>query len=67
MHFPEPEVISLLESLVYGLAYFSKKKLPHHDFYRTNVFYKEGKFKILNPLALVSSSYELTQKSKNIF
>jgi hypothetical protein len=40
MHFPEPQLVSLLEGLVYSLAYLSKKSIPHHDFYPTNIFYK---------------------------
>ena len=63
MHFPEPQMVSLLESLVYGLAYLSKKNIPHHDFYPTNIFYKDGKFKLLNPAVLSYSSYSITQQS----
>ena len=63
MHFPETQMIGLLEALVYSLAYLSKKNIPHHDFYPTNIFYKDGKFKLLNPLTLACSGYSITQQS----
>lgn len=63
MHFPEYQVISLLESLVYSLAYLVKKEINYHDFYPTNVFYNNGIFKIANPLAVKLSGYSLTHQS----
>jgi hypothetical protein len=63
MHFPEYQIRGLLESMVYGLAYMTRKDLNHHDFYPTNVFYKNGTFKLLNPLALNCSGYSITQQS----
>ena len=57
-------MIGLLECLVYGLAYMSGKNVPHHDFYPTNIFYKDTKFRILNPVILPCSGYSITQQSK---
>ena len=48
MHFPEYQILSLLECLVYSLAYMSKKSINYHNFYPTNIFYNNGSFKILN-------------------
>lgn len=62
MHFPEYQIISLLESLVYSLAYMTKKGISHHDYYPTNIFYSNGVFKLLNSLMLKYSAYEMTQK-----
>jgi len=53
-----------LESLVYSLAYLTKKDINYHDFYPTNIFYNNGVFKILNPLVVKFSGYALTQQSK---
>lgn len=63
MHFPEYQIRSLLECLVYSLAYMSKKSINYHDFYPTNIFYNNGSFKILNPLTAKKSGYSLTQES----
>ena len=52
MHFPENQMISLLEALVYSLAYMTKKGYYHHDFYPTNIFYENGRFIIKNPKVL---------------
>ena len=49
MFFPQNQVVVLLESLVYALAYMEKNSLRHHDFYPTNVYYNSGCFKITNP------------------
>ena len=64
MHFPEPQMMALLESLVYGLAYLHNKDIRHHDFYPTNIFYKDSRFKLLNPVATPCSGYSITQQSK---
>ncbi len=66
MHFPHSQIITLIECLVYSLAYVDKNKIKHHDFYPTNIFYQNGIFKIANPLIVENSGYELTHKSKNI-
>lgn len=62
MHFPEYQIISLLECLVYSLAYMSKKNINYHDFYPTNIFYSNGNFKMLNPLLAKMSGYSMTQQ-----
>lgn len=63
MHFPEEQVVALLEALTYSLAYLCKKSIPHHDFYPTNILYHEGIFRVRNPLGIVCSAYTITQKS----
>ena len=67
MHFPEPQMIALLESLVYGLAYLSYKDITHHDFYPTNIFYKDSRFRIVNPMITPCSGYSITHQSKVYF
>lgn len=62
MHFPEDQVVGLMESLVYSLAYLCKKSVANRDFYPTNIFYSEGTFKVRNPLALTCSAYAITQQ-----
>lgn len=64
MHFPHSQVVTLIESLVYSLAYLEKNNMKHHDFYPTNVFYQNGLFKIANPLSIEASAYSLTQARK---
>jgi hypothetical protein len=64
MHFPQQQVVLLVESLVYSLRYLQRVGLPHHDFYPTNAHYAAGIFKMTNPLTLESSAYALTQQSK---
>jgi len=56
-----------LESLVYSLAYLTKKDVNYHDFYPTNIFYSNGVFKILNPLVVKLSGYALTQQSNFLY
>lgn len=60
MHFPEDQVVTLLECLAYSLAYLSSKAVPHHDFYPTNILYNQGQFRVRNPAALDYSSYSIT-------
>lgn len=62
MYFPQGQVVQLLESLVYALAYMEKNSLRHHDFYPTNVYYTAGAFKISNPTLVEASAYLLTQE-----
>ena len=62
MHFPENQMISLLEALVYSLSYMTKKGYYHHDYYPTNIFYDNGSFLITNPKTLQCSSYGITQQ-----
>ncbi len=61
MFFPQPQVVLLIESLVYALAYLEKYGFKHHDFYPTNIFFCEGVFKITNPMVINESGYALTQ------
>lgn len=61
MHFPQTQVVALIESLVYALAYLQKNSLRHHDFYPSNIHYQQGLFKVTNPLTVTGSAYELTQ------
>ena len=64
MHFPKSQVVILIESLMYSLAYIKKCSYIHHDFYPTNVYYSNGIFKIVNPVLIDTSAYSLTQSSK---
>lgn len=66
MHFPENQVVGLLESLVYSLAYLCRKGIGHHDYYPTNIYYMGGVFKLLNPALVACSGYSITQQSKKI-
>lgn len=65
-HFPYSQILGLTESLVYGLAYMTKKNCNHHDFYPTNIYYVDGKFKIINPLEIQASGFYLTSQSNFI-
>ena len=62
-HFPYSQILGLIESLVYALAYMAKKKCNHHDFYPTNIYYCEGRFKLINPLEIQASGFYLTSQS----
>lgn len=66
MHFPQAQVVGLVESLVYSLRYLQKFEYKHHDYYPTNIQYCAGVFKITNPLLTNASAYVLTQQSKGI-
>lgn len=61
MHFPQSQVVALIESLVYALAYLEKNSIRHHDFYPTNVYYHSGIFKLTNPVSHETSAYTITQ------
>lgn len=63
MYFPQAQVVTLIESLVYSLRYLQKFDHKHHDYYPTNVHYCSGIFKITNPLTFSASAYVLTQES----
>lgn len=62
-HFPYSQVLGLTESLVYGLSYMTKKNCNHHDFYPANIYYSEGKFKVINPFEIQASGFCLTSQS----
>lgn len=61
--FPEEEVLTLIESMSYALAYLESKGWAHHDVYPTNIFYADGIFKLAHP-RFVRPSYRLTIESK---
>lgn len=64
MHFPQAQVVGLVESLVYSLRYLQKFEYRHHDYYPPNIHYCGGAFKVSSPLLTNSSAYVLTQQSK---
>lgn len=64
MYFPEENVISLLESIVYAMAALEVKQIRHHDIYPTNIFFHNGIFKLSNPSMTPQSSYSLTLQRK---
>ena len=66
MHFPQIQVVALIESLVYALAYLEKNSIRHHDFYPINLYYCDGIFKIANPLSIEFSAYALTEQRRTI-
>ena len=63
MHFPQTQVVTLIESLVYALAYMQKNNYKHHDFYPTNIYFQQGVFKITNPATTEQSAYFKTSQS----